>query len=123
MSARIFNVLLGTWLFLSAFGWPHTPAQGMTALICGALTMLTALVSIFYPRVRYLTAIVAVVLFVGSLATAGRYDRTFWHNAVIAIGIFVVALADRGTLRERRHMRAAEDDLSRPVSGPHQSRI
>ena len=25
MTARIFNVLIGTWLFLSAFVWPHTP--------------------------------------------------------------------------------------------------
>jgi hypothetical protein len=123
MTARIFNVLLGTWLFLSAFGWPHTPAQGMTALICGALTMLTALISIYYPRVRYLTALVAIVLFVGSLSTAVRYDRTFWHNAVVAIGIFVLALMDRGTLRERRTLRAAQDDLSRPLSDPHQSRI
>lgn len=123
MTARIVNVLIGTWLFLSAFGWPHSPAQGMTALVCGALTLLTALLSIYYPRVRYLTALIAVVLFVGSLATAGRYDRTFWHNAVVAIAIFVVALFDRGTLRERRHLRAAEDDLSRPLSGPHQSRI
>ena len=72
MTARIFNVLIGTWLFLSAFGWPHRPAQGMTALICGALTLLTALASIFYPRVRYLTATIAVVLFVASLATAVR---------------------------------------------------
>ena len=40
MTARIFNVLLGTWLFLSAFAWPHPPAQGFTALVCGALTVL-----------------------------------------------------------------------------------
>ena len=55
MTARIFNTLLGTWLFLSAFAWPHTPAQGMVTMVCAALTVLTALVSIFRPRVRYLT--------------------------------------------------------------------
>ena len=27
MTARIFNVLLGTWLFLSAFAWPHHPRK------------------------------------------------------------------------------------------------
>jgi hypothetical protein len=124
MSARIVTVLIGTWLFLSAFAWPHSPAQGMTTLICGVLTVLSALVAIFQPRFRYLTATIGVVLFVASLATAVRYDRTFWHNAVIAIGIFVLALMDRGTTRERRNDR---DELSRPISGPpnqpHQSRI
>ena len=27
MTARIFNTLLGTWLFLSTFMWPHTRFQ------------------------------------------------------------------------------------------------
>jgi hypothetical protein len=127
MSARILNVLIGTWLFLSAFAWPHSPTQKVAALACGVLTMLSALASIFYPRVRYLTAVLAVVLFVSSLSTAARYDVTFWHNAVVAIGIFVVALFDRGTPRERRRLRTEGDELSRPISGPpqqpHQSRI
>ena len=123
MTGRIFNVLIGTWLFLSAFGWPHSPAQGMTALICGALTLLTALASIFYPRVRYLTATIAVVLFVASLATASpRYDLTFWHNAVFAIVIFLIALFDKGTIGARQRY-GVRDELSQPISGPNQSRM
>jgi hypothetical protein len=115
MAARVLNVLIGTWLFLSAFAWPHGLMQGMAALVCGILTMLTALVSIYYPRVRYVTAVIAVGLFVSSMSTAVRYDRTFWHNAVIAIAIFVVALVDRGTPRERRRLRTERDELSRPL--------
>ena len=107
-------------LFLSAFAWHHSPAQGMTALVCGALTLLTALISIYYPRVRYLTAVIALVLFVGSLTTAVRYDRTFWHNAVIAIVIFVIALVDRGTIRERRDQ---HDQLAQPIPDPRRSQI
>ena len=123
MSARIFNVLIGTWLFLSAFGWPHSPAQGMTALICGALTLLSALASIYYPRVRYLTATIAVVLFVASLATAApRYDLTFWHNAIFAIVIFLIALFDKGTIGARQRY-GVRDELSQPISGPNQSRM
>ena len=123
MTGRIFNVLIGTWLFLSAFGWPHSPAQGLTALICGALTLLTALVSIYYPRVRYLTATIAVVLFVASLATAApRYDLTFWHNAIFAIVIFLIALFDKGTIGARQRY-GVRDELSQPISGPNQSRM
>jgi polyferredoxin len=115
MSARIFNVLLGTWLFLSAFAWAHTPAQGLITLAGGALTLLTALVSIYYPRVRYLTALLAVLLFVASLATAGM-SQTFWHNAVCAIAIFIAAMFDRGTvgLRVRDH----HDELRYEPEGP-----
>ena len=92
MSVRIFNVLVGTWLFLSAFAWHHTTPQGMTALICGALTVLLSLASMYVPGLRYLLAVVAVILFVTSLATANHFDRTFWHNSIMAIAIFVSAL-------------------------------
>jgi hypothetical protein len=115
MSARIFNVLLGTWLFLSTFAWSHTPAQGMIALAAGALTILTALVSIYYPSVRYLTALIAVLLFVASLATAGM-SQTFWHNAVCAIGIFIAAMFDRGTAGLR--VRDEHDELHPRPEGP-----
>lgn len=103
MSARIFNVLVGTWLFLSAFAWHHTTPQGMTALICGALAVLLSLASMYVPGLRYLLAVVAVILFVTSLATADHYDRTFWHNSIMAIAIFVGALVapnPAGTRRE-----------------------
>jgi uncharacterized membrane protein YccC len=114
MTARIFNTLIGTWLFLSAFAWQHTPAQGTIALLCGALTILTALAAIYYPRVRYVTAMIGVALFIGSMATATRYDRTFWHNAVVAIGIFVASLVDRGVVGSRRP-RDVSDELAQPI--------
>lgn len=97
MTARIFNVLLGTWLFLSAFAWPHDSAQGFIALVCGALTVFLSLLTIYLPNVRYLTAANAVILFIASIAASSHWNRTFWHNAVIAIAIFVAALLDRGT--------------------------
>ena len=116
MTARIFNTLLGTWLFLSAFAWQHTPAQGMVTMVCAALTVLTALVSIYHPRVRYLTAAIAVALFVASLATASSMSQTFWHNAVVAIAIFIAALFDRGTVgAASRKWRNSSDELGRPV--------
>jgi hypothetical protein len=117
MTARIFNTLLGTWLFFSAFAWPHTPAQGLAAMICGVLTVLTALAAIYYPRVRYLTALIAVGLFVASLATVSSLNQTFWHNAIVAIAIFVAALFDRGTVgAESRRWRDSSDQLAKPIS-------
>ena len=102
MTARIINVLIGTWLFLSAFAWPHSTPQGMTALVCGALTVVLSLATMYFSGVRYLTAVVAVMLFVTSLATANGLDRTFWHNSIMAIAIFVSALVDPGATRAKR---------------------
>src|SRR5215468_7382744 len=102
MTIRIVTVLLGTWLFLSAFAWPHTPVQGMTALLCGLATILCALGTIYIPRMHYVTALVAVVLFVASLATSTRHDVTLWHNAVMAIAIFVAGLVDRDPAAVKR---------------------
>jgi len=101
MTARIFTFLIGSWLFLSAFAWPHQSAQGFIALVCGALTVFFALLTIYLPNVRYMTAATAVVLFVSSIAASSRLDRTFWHNAVIAVAIFIAAVFDPGTAGAR----------------------
>jgi len=70
MTIRIFNVLIGTWLFLSSFAWPHPTMQRYAAMICGALTVALSLLTIFNPSIRYLTAVLAVGLFVETLVTA-----------------------------------------------------
>ena len=101
MTTRIFTVLIGTWLFLSAFAWPHTPAQRYAALICGAATVLLSLGTIYFGGLRYLTAAVGLMLFVSSLTSFSPSPRTFWHNAIFAIAIFVSALMDRGRVGVR----------------------
>jgi len=95
MSLRIFNVLLGTWLFLSAFAWPHSPVLWVATLLCGGFTVISALIAIYVPRVRYLTALAAFALFVVSMTSISHLDRTVWHNGIVAIAIFVAALVDR----------------------------
>jgi len=96
MSARIFNVLIGTWLFLSAFAWPHTHGQKLAAIICGAATAVLSLAANYFSGLRYLTAVIAVMLFVISVTGASRWNTTFWHNGIVAVAIFVAALVDRG---------------------------
>jgi hypothetical protein len=101
MTTRIFNVLVGTWLFLSAFAWPHTHGQEIIALVCGALTIVLSLATIYFSGIRYFTAVVAVMLFVSALTFPTRWTATFWHNAIIAVAIFVAALVDRGSAGAR----------------------
>jgi len=97
MSPRTLNILLGTWLFLSSFVWPHSSPAFVAAVACGALTVVLSLATSYASGLRYLTAAVAVILLVASLSTsASRWDRTFWHNSIVAIAIFIAALMDRG---------------------------
>ena len=103
MTARIFNALIGTWLFLSAFAWPHAHGQKLAALICGALTVLLSTGMIYFSGLRYLLAVVAVMLLVTSLTSPTRGDGTFWHNGIIAVAIFIAALADPGRAVHRQH--------------------
>jgi hypothetical protein len=94
MTTRIFNVLIGTWLFLSAFAWPHSPAEAALTMVVGGLSVVFALATIYHGAFRYVNAGLAVVLFVSALALSGWTGPTMWHNAVAAIGIFVLALMD-----------------------------
>jgi len=104
MNPRIFNVLMGIWLFISAFAWRHSPVQFWAALICGAVTILLTLGTFYVPGLRYLIAVFAVFLFVESLTGAAGFRRTAWHDAIIAIAIFVAALLSRGTAHARREL-------------------
>jgi len=102
MTARIFSVLLGGWLFLSAFAWPHAHGQYLATLICGALTVVLSLGMFYFSGFRYLLAVVGVILFVIAVTAHVRWTATFWHNAIIALGIFVAAMVDRGNVGARQ---------------------
>jgi uncharacterized membrane protein YoaK (UPF0700 family) len=116
MSVRILNVLIGTWLLLSAFAWPHQPVQGVVTMACAVVIVLSSLASIYSQRFRYVTAFAALVLFLAALTSAHGLERTVWHNAAIAVVVFFTSLVDRGVRREQNA--ATDDQLSRPV-GQH----
>jgi hypothetical protein len=93
---RVLNVVLGAWLFISAFAWPHAQAQMINTWILGILTVVVALVATAVPSARYVNAMLAVWLFISAWALpSGR--GTTWNNVLVAIAIFVVSLARPGT--------------------------
>jgi hypothetical protein len=92
-NARIVNVVLGVWLFVSAFLWPHTYAQMSNTWILGALCVIFALVAMRVPEVRYLNTILAAWLFISVWALPSMSVATQWNNALVAIGIFAASLA------------------------------
>jgi hypothetical protein len=92
-SARIINVILGVWLFISAFIWPHTYSQMTNTWIVGVLVVAFSLIAMRVPEVRYLNTILAVWLFISVWALPTMSLGTAWNNALVAIAVFFVSLA------------------------------
>lgn len=90
--ARILNVLLGVWLFISAFVWQHSDAQFTNTWILGVLCVAFAIIAMRVPQVRYLNTALAVWLFISAFALPRISQATLWNNLLVAIAIFVVSL-------------------------------
>jgi hypothetical protein len=96
MTAQIFSVLIGVWLFLSAFAWPHGGAQFAYTAGGGVLTVAFALLSTRLYRARYATAVVGALVYVLAFFVSERGGPTFWNNAIVGIAIVVAALLSGG---------------------------
>jgi hypothetical protein len=92
-TARILNVILATWLFFSAFLWPHTTAEMTNTWVVGVLCAMFALIAVGIPTVRYLNLALAVWLLISAFALHHAVRTTLLNNALVALGIFVLALA------------------------------
>ncbi len=94
--ARGANVVLGVWLFISAFIWPHSSAQMTNTWILGVLCVIFALVAMAVPWVRYLNTLLAIWLFISAWALPSVSPGTIWNNVLVAIAIFIVSLVPSG---------------------------
>ncbi len=90
------NLIVGIWLFISAFLWPHTPAMRADTWIVGALIVLFSLLAMGTPSVRYVNTVLAVWLFVTTLAFHSISVGTLWNNIIASIIVFVASLAYAG---------------------------
>ncbi len=91
-SVRWINVVLGVWLFISAFIWEHTTAERTNTWILGVLCVVFALVAMGQATARYLNTILAIWLFISVWALPHDNVGTQWNNALVAIAIFIVSL-------------------------------
>ena len=82
---RAANVLLGTWLIASSFLWPHTVAQQVNAIVVALLAIAFAVAESRKPKVRYLNIVLAIWLFVSTLALPGTSTATLWNALFVAI--------------------------------------
>lgn len=96
VGARIANIILGIWLFISAFLWPHSDAQLTNTWIVGLAIIAIALIALAAPPVKYLNTALAIWLFISVWVLRGGVPGTQWNNAVVAILVFLFSLVPEG---------------------------
>ncbi|HWV39722.1 MAG TPA: SPW repeat protein [Vulgatibacter sp.] len=109
VAARIANIVLGVWLFISAFLWSHTQSQLTNTWIVGLAIIAVALIALAAPPVRYVNTALAVWLFISVWALPSESAATQWNNAIVAILVFLFSLVPEGitTARGPGHRRRA----------------
>lgn len=104
---RIVNLILGVWLFVSAFLWPHSQAQMTNTWIVGALAVVISLVSMYAEaQVRYLNTILSIWLFVSVWVLPRLNVGAAWNNIIVAVLLFVFSLMPSGPERPLRRVTA-----------------
>lgn len=102
MTTRIFSALIGVWLFVTAFMWPHNAAQGTLAVVCAVLVFVLAIVSFYTAAARYAELVVSAALFIGTLVLPAVNRATVWNDVIVAVAILAASLLDRGPEGVRR---------------------
>jgi len=88
---RYANLLLATWLFVSAFAWPHGRDSCAAAWISGAMIGLNAFAAIWASPVRFFNVILGGLALVWQYAAAS-HEPAARLNGVVVSGL-VIALA------------------------------
>jgi hypothetical protein len=91
-SARVINVILGAWLIISSFVWPHTARQMGNTWIVGVVTIGISLLSFGSPGLRYVNTAAGVWLAISSFAFPTISAGTTWNNVVVGLAIALVSL-------------------------------
>lgn len=93
---RFVNVVLGAWLFLSAFVLPYTSAQFTNTWVVGLAVVVFSLFGIASVPARFLNTLAAIWLFISVWILPGATTGTRWNSAIVAVLIFIFSLAPSG---------------------------
>jgi hypothetical protein len=102
-SPRWFNIIVGIWLFLSAFFWPHTSSQFTNSLIVGAACAAAAAIGLKVPAFRFVNALLAIWLFVSTWVFQADRSGTLWNNAIASLVMLIIALVPNHSPAVARH--------------------
>ncbi len=85
------NLVLGGWIFLSAFIWPHNDLQRLNAVIVGGLAAIFALLATKAPRLRYANAALGAWLFWSAWVFPSLRVGTIYNHMMVGVAMFCLA--------------------------------
>jgi hypothetical protein len=88
---RYATLLLGAWMFVSAFAWAHSRDACAAAWISGVAITMNAFAAIWAPQVRYFNVLLGGMSLVWQASAAG-HDRAALMSGVIS-STLVIALS------------------------------
>jgi len=106
-TARWVNAVVGVWLFLSAFFWPHTTSQYTNTWLMGIIAVVVALVSLSSPGFRFVNTAVGIWLIISAFALPTLMAATRWNNFIVGIVIGLLSLVGSSAGVALRHPRTA----------------
>jgi hypothetical protein len=107
-AVRLMNFILGAWLYVSVFIWPHTPAQAVNVALTGIFIALTALAAWSVgpePRLRFINAALGLWLLTSIGAFPTRSTATIVNSAIVAVLVIVISLIPEVPIRHYRRPR------------------
>src|SRR3982750_541792 len=103
MGARIVNAVLGLWLYLSAFAWPHTPFERANAWISGIVAVTAALVGLRHTKMgRHVNAAIGAWLIVSAVLMPAIRAATFWNHLLVGFALAFFAMGSSLSSLRRR---------------------
>ena len=89
--ARYANILLGLWLFLTAFAWRHAPAAWANTWIVGLLVVAMAIWGLTYPGLWRVNALLGLWLIVAAGVFPHLLGASRANNIVVGFLITTVS--------------------------------
>ena len=86
------NIVLGVWLFASAFLWQHTPATFINALVVGVVIAASAALAYRWPAARIVDTAAGVWLIASLFAWPSVGPATTWNNFFVGAAVALVSL-------------------------------
>ena len=114
--ARYLNLVLGAWLLVSAFTWPHSEAQFIATILVGAVLTIVAPFEVGSPLVRKINTAAGAALALAAVVLPRTTAVTLWHN--VLLGFIIVSVSffgpPHGIMRPRPE---APDDAYEGTGG------
>jgi hypothetical protein len=100
--ARGVNAVLGMWLIVSAFAWPHAMAQQTNTWILGVFAVLFAGVGTYVSAMaRWVNAAIASLLFISAFTLPSISKTTVANDLIVAVAMFACSLVPSTVRRHR----------------------